>query len=309
MKIEEKQTGAIFNIQSYSIHDGPGIRTTVFLTGCPLKCRWCANPESQRLGQKLFYYPEKCKGCGACIAVCHAAAVSPNGQTVKTDRALCDGCGACVDRCSFGARELSGRSISVDEVIKQATVDKVFFDASQGGVTLSGGEVLSQPGFAIAILRRLKELGIHTAIETSGFCSWDIFSQVLEYVDLVLYDLKHMDSKRHEWGTGVGNELILENSKRIVHTASKPLIARVPVIPGFNETEENMQKTADFVVKELNSDIHVCLLPYHNLGESKNDRMEVAQDLRFISSIPEDSYMQNLKELFELRGLTAQIGG
>lgn len=301
-------TGTIFNIQNFSIHDGPGIRTVVFLSGCPLRCWWCQNPESVSLEPKLFFLADKCVGCGACALACMKNAVSIVGDKASTDRTICDGCGKCCPVCLNEARRISGEVKTAGEVADTACKDKMFFDASGGGVTLSGGEVLFQSDFSAAILALCKEKGVHTAIETCGFGSYDKLSKLLEHTDLVLYDLKHMDNERHKAGTGVGNELILENAIRICKNTNKQFIARVPVIPGFNDTEENMRMLAEFIQNKLERPINVHLLPYHRLGESKLDHLE-RPGKRSELVPPSDDHMKELSGILESYGIETVIGG
>ncbi len=300
--------GRIFSVQGYSIHDGPGVRTTVFLSGCPLRCKWCQNPESQKLEPTLFFFAEKCTGCAACVSACPEHAISIQNGLSKTNRTLCRACGRCAAACPSGARELVGEEKSAGELLERICRDRIFFTSSGGGVTLSGGEVLSQPQFSAALLELCKAEGLHTAIETCGFGPWESFERILEHTDLVLYDFKHMDSARHELGTGVGNELILENAERVYNTAKKKMAARVPVIPGFNDTQENMTALASFITNRLGADVKVHLLPYHNLGESKKERME-QEEGKFTADIPTDKALNILMKPFESAGIEAVVGG
>lgn len=299
--------GKVFNIQGYSIHDGPGIRTTVFFCGCPLRCLWCQNPESGTMEPKLFFMSEKCIGCGKCVSVCPNGAITIVDGKAKTDRNKCNASGECVKVCPTEAREIVGETKTAGEVLKKVRQDELFYKTSGGGVTISGGEVLMQPEFALAILKLCKQAGIHTAIETCGFAKWEIFAEILEYTDLVLYDFKHMDSEKHKEGTGVGNELILENAIKVYHEAKKPIAARVPTIPGYNDSRENISALAQFIAEKLGKDVKVHLLPYHHLGESKTERME--QEIVFTAEVPTNEHMEELRVLVESYGLTAVIGG
>ena len=304
-------TAPVFNVQTYSIHDGPGIRVTVFVKGCPLRCRWCANPESNLARPQLMTYAAKCTACGRCVAACPQKAVSIGTLHDKpcaiTDRELCVECGACVDVCPCEAREIVGREKTVREVLEQVLKDKLFIDASGGGMTVSGGECLAHPDFTEALLYAAKEQGLHTAIESSSFASEAVFDQVLRYVDLALLDIKHMDSDIHRELTGVPNEQILSNIRHAVHDLKKNVTVRVPTIPGYNDSEENIRATARFVKEELGQDVGIHLLPYHRLGESKNESLGKVMDLSV--SVPSDEHMQDLKRIVESYGLYCQIGG
>ena len=300
-------TGAIFNIQRYSIHDGPGIRTTAFLKGCPLRCLWCQNPESQIMRPEIFFVSENCTGCGACAEVCPQGAIEVLQGCSRTDRALCIGCGKCTEVCPNEARNLMGRSQTAQQVFQELAADEIFYQRSGGGVTLSGGEPLAQPEFATEVLRLCKGASIHTALDTCGYAPWETMRQVLEYVDLVLYDFKHMDPQQHETYTGASNEVILENAKRIQQLGI-PMLARVPVIPGFNDTAENLSATARFIATELGDSIRVHLLPYHRLGETKHERME-QPGKAIAAESPSDEQMEQMREVYESFGLEVYLGG
>ncbi|MBN1255499.1 MAG: glycyl-radical enzyme activating protein [Deltaproteobacteria bacterium] len=300
--------GVIFNIQHYSIHDGPGIRTTVFLKGCPLRCFWCQNPESQTLEPVIFLNTERCTGCGRCVDVCPERAIQIIEGKSQTDRNLCKGTGKCAEVCPNEARSLMGRTVTAREVFDDINQDAIFYHNSGGGITLSGGDPVAQPDFSISILKLCRDAGIHTAIETCGFARWGILQRILTYVDLVLYDFKHMDSAKHEEYAGVPNDIILENAKKIYHELRLPLLARVPVISGYNDSSENLKKTAAFIANDLGTDIKVHLLPYHRLGETKYERMEEPEKAVSIQP-PDDSKMEEIKKIFESNGLTVQIGG
>jgi len=300
--------GMIFNIQHYSIHDGPGIRTTVFMKGCPLSCVWCQNPESQTSLPEIFIIIETCTGCGKCVQVCPRGAIEIVGGHSKTNRKICDGCGKCAEVCPNEARNLMGRTVTAAEVFKEVSGDSVFYQKSGGGVTLSGGDPVAQPKFSISILKLCKNAGIHTAIETSGYANWEILRQILEYVDLVLYDFKQMDPLEHKKYTGVSNSLILDNAKRIYHECHIPMLVRVPIVPGYNDSVENIKATARFVATELGMDVKVHLLPYHRLGETKYERLECASKSASIQP-PSEKHVLKLKEIIESFGLTVYIGG
>jgi pyruvate formate lyase activating enzyme len=300
--------GFVFDIQHYSIHDGPGIRTTVFLSGCPLACLWCQNPESRKLHPQLSYIAGRCKACGRCIEACDHKAVTLNGTVVKTNRRLCIACGKCTDECPNEARVIIGREITAGEVFAELASDAIFYDESDGGITLSGGEVLLQPAFAAAILELCRNENIHTAVETSGYGSWDIIRKVLKNANLVLYDFKHFSNDDHKNLTGVSNQMILENVKKIWQELKIPILARIPVIPGYNDSNQNMEQTAAFISSELDKSIRVHLLPYHRLGEGKRLNLELTPD-EFAAIPPSDFQMNQIKHTFESFGLEAFIGG
>ncbi len=300
--------GTVFDIQTYSLHDGPGIRTTVFLKGCPLACLWCQNPESQHHQPEVLFYPERCTGCGQCVTACPRQAIWIADRKSHTKRNLCDGCGKCADICLNAARTLSGRVWSAEDIFNEVKKDEAFYRRSGGGITLSGGEPLAQPEFSTAILSLCKRAGMHTAIETTGMARWGTLKQVLEYVDLLLYDLKHIDSRSHRRCTGIRNDLILENLKRIRTNFNTPIIARIPIIPGYNADLENIKATARFIVNEIGSDIKVNVLAYHRLGETKYDRLERDQT-RVNINPPTLEQMTAIQKTIEALGLTVSIGG
>ena len=307
LKIEDTK-GTIFNIQHYAIHDGPGIRTIVFLKGCPLRCLWCQNPESQDSRPVVFFNAEMCTGCGMCVEACPEVAIQIIDGKSRTDRRRCMGNGKCADVCPNEARSLMGRYITAREVFEDVSADAIFYQNSDGGVTLSGGDPVAQPGFTVSILKLCREAGIHTAIETCGFSKWEVLKGILEYADLVLYDIKHMDSAKHKAYTGVPNELILENAKKIHEELKLPMLARVPIIPGHNDSPENMESTAQFIANDLGGSAKVHLLPYHRLGESKHERMEEFDKSTSIEP-PSEEHMEGLRKIFESVGLTVAVGG
>ncbi len=300
------QRGVIFNVQHYAIHDGPGIRTTVFLKGCPLRCVWCQNPESQSARPELFFDADQCKGCGACAEACPEQAITIREGRSWTDRGRCRGAGACAEACPNEARNLMGRPATAEEVFQEVAADAIFYQRSGGGVTLSGGDPVAQPALAATLLRMCKAANLHTTLDTCGHARWETLRPMLEYVDLVLYDLKHMDPAEHARLTGVSNAWILENAKKI-HDMRIPLLARMPIVPGYNDSVENVKATAQFIATALGA-CNVHLLPYHRLGETKYERLE-RQDNRFSAEPPSEARMAELQQLFQSFGLTAVVGG
>lgn len=298
----------VFDIQPYSIHDGPGIRTTVFLKGCPLRCLWCHNPESNEHVPQLMYYAVKCVGCMACVAACGQHAIAFDSGKVRTDRNLCTNCGNCCNVCLYHAREIKGTLMDVSEVFEKVAEDRLFFENSGGGVTISGGEPLAQPGFTAELLRRCRQAGIHTAVETCGYASEAVMAQVAREADLILYDIKAMDSTLHERLTGVGNARILSNLVMLRQQLHKKVIIRVPVVPGLNDREENFRELALFIKNKLGPDVPVHLLPYHSLGDAKLESLELPQR-SLDTGPPPDTQMQALQDLVGSYGLTVQIGG
>ena len=266
------QTGMVFDIQRCCVHDGPGIRTTVFLKGCNLRCFWCHNPESWRMEQDLLYYPTKCIGCGKCLAACalDCHKMTAEGEH-EINRTKCTLCGVCARKCWPGALVLSGKERSVEDVMKTVRADAAFYRNSGGGMTVSGGEPLLQPEFTPALLQAAKEEGIHTALDTAGYVDFALFERVLPLVDLLLFDCKCMDNEKHKQATGVDNARILENLRRLGQ-GSTPLWVRVPVIPGLNDTQENMTALRSFL-SGLPAVKRVDLLAYHNLGAGKHENL------------------------------------
>jgi len=258
--------GIVFNIMRYSVHDGPGLRTTVFLKGCPLICRWCHNPESQASAREIVFRENRCIACGDCMAACPAEAISAPGE-VPTAEDGCLACGACADACPTEAREIIGRELTVSEVMAEILKDLPFYEESGGGVTFSGGEPLAQPEFLGALLRGCREQGIHTALDTSGAAAFPIINAIRSLVDLFLYDLKIMDDERHQRETGVSNAVILDNLRKLC-AAGHAVRVRVPIIPGVTDDQDNLRQIGAFVAALPNRP-PIELLPYHAAGMEK----------------------------------------
>jgi len=297
-------TGIVFDIQRYSIHDGPGIRTLVFMKGCPLSCQWCCNPEGQKYNPEIRFIASKCVGeekCKApCVTACPNSAISLYQGKPKTDRELCQSCGTCAEACLYEARHLSGRKVTVEELLKEVKKDEPFYLSSGGGVTLGGGEPLVQFEFAREFLKRCKEQHLHTAIETCGYAPWAHLEKILKYVDVIYYDIKHMDPVKHKELTGVSNDLILENARQLLATKKDQVIIRVPIIPDGNDSEENIKNTAMFVVEVGGKMME--LLPYHRFGAAKYAQLDRKYELREKEQ-PTEEQMNRLKAIVESLGL------
>jgi pyruvate formate lyase activating enzyme len=298
--------GVIFDVKRYAIHDGPGIRTTVFLKGCPLACRWCHNPESQASGPELFFRAGRCVACGACVEAC------PRGVLVKGERGAvtavgeCERCGACAAACYAEARQLVGRTVSVEEVMAEVERDRAFYERSGGGVTLSGGEPLMQGEFLYGLLAASKRMGIDTALDTSGYAQWEIIDRIRGLVDLFLYDIKVVDAARHRELTGVSNELILENLWKLSRHGHD-ICLRVAVIPGVNDNDDSLREIGALASRLPNIE-EIDILPYNRLGVEKYERLGRECPMSDFPPISDDR-LTGMALLLGTFGLRVKIGG
>jgi pyruvate formate lyase activating enzyme len=298
--------GMVFDVKKFSIHDGPGIRTTVFLKGCPLSCWWCHNPESQIMEPQFVFWDKRCIRCGACVEVCPQDAVCANADGVSTDVEKCVCCGACVDVCYAEAREVVGREMTVPQVMTQIEQDIPFYDQSGGGVTFSGGEPLLQWRFLLALLQACREREIHVALDTCGFSPWRAVDTVREYVDLFLYDLKLVDDARHRRFTGVSNELILGNLQALSQHGHD-IVLRVPVIPGVNDDDDSVRGIGAFAAALPRLE-RLDLLPYHHVGVEKYKRLNRVYRLPEARP-PSNGRMAELAQVLREFDLPVKIGG
>ncbi len=285
--------GTVFNIQKMSIHDGPGIRTTVFFKGCPLNCLWCSNPESQRMEKEVACFQSRCVKCGYCAQVCPKGIIEKEPPFEITDRAQCDLCEVCVKECCTNAKKTVGEDYTAEDLLHEILKDKSFYDSSGGGVTFSGGEPLMQQPFLIEILKMCRENEIHTAIETTGFTDREKLLETAEFLDLVFYDVKHMDDETHRQITGVSNKVILENLTHLSKVHDN-ITVRIPVIPGINDSRENIGGTAALAAELGISGLE--LLPYHNLGEVKYGQLGREYQLSEIKT-PDEERMAEIAEI------------
>ena len=299
-------TGLIFDIKKYSVHDGPGIRTTLFFKGCPLACAWCHNPESQAAAVEMMFRPGRCQRCGACVEACPEAAIQWSEAGPLTDWTICVRCGSCVAECYAEAREVIGRALTVGQALAEIERDVAFYDESGGGVTFSGGEPLQQPAFLGALLRACQEKEIHTAVDTSGFAAWETLDRLRADVDVFLYDLKTLDDARHRQFTGVSNALILENARRL-SALGHALLIRIPVIPGVNADAESVRQLGAFIAA-LPRVSGVELLPYHRIHLDKYDRLNLPYALPDVQP-PSDAQMAEIAQQLRQMGLSVTVGG
>lgn len=301
--MNDGNSGRVLKIHRMARHDGPGIRTLVCMQGCPLRCAWCSTPESQARRPQLMVFEECCNGCDRCIPACPHGAI---GHAAVVERSLCDGCGACAQACLYGALQLPGQVMEVDQLFAEIVKDSQAYRHSGGGVTIGGGELTLQSRFVAKVLARCRKVFIHTAIETCGFTPWRNLERLLPQVQLLYFDLKHMDDAEHRKITGASNRVILANAARAAQYG--PMIIRIPVVPGLNDSAANIQATARFAAG-LGANIRrLELLPYHNLGASSFQRL--GRDYPLDGVLPQtEERMAELKALVEACGMPAQIGG
>ena len=299
-------SGVIFDIKKYAIHDGPGIRTTVFFKGCPLACRWCHNPEGISVTSQRIYRQERCVSCGECIQICPQKVVTQTADGMITDLAKCDLCQTCAEHCPSGAVEFVGRKMTVAEVIRRIEKDTAFYDQSGGGITLSGGEPLMQPEFLLELLEACGDLDLHRTVDTTGYADASLMLQVAPKTDLFLYDLKLMDETKHLDFTGVSNQLILDNLKLLSENKAR-IQVRIPIIPGINDDADNIYRTADFVAT-LSEIEHISILPFHHSARGKYGRLGMECMSSDIES-PSDAHLRKIATWLEQSGLQVKIGG
>ncbi len=299
-------SGLIFDLKKYAIHDGPGIRTTVFFKGCPLRCAWCHNPEGQLAKPEIMVKASRClPGCGACLKSCEPKAISRRKGVVEINRFECNGCGRCVDVCPSQAVELAGRRVNAAEVIDQVFQDRIFHESSGGGVTFSGGEPLMQPDFLEALLEECRRREAHTAIDTCGYVAPGVMARFAGRADLFLFDFKVMDEERHKRWTGVSNRVILDNLRTLSRSRSK-IVIRIPLVAGVNDDLDNIRRTAEFV-RSLGTIGQFSLLPYHGMARDKYHRLDRGRDHADFAA-PAAEIQAETRALLESCGFRVSLG-
>lgn len=298
--------GLIFDIKKYAIHDGPGIRTTIFFKGCPLHCPWCHNPEGIKKEPEIMVSPDRCIHCEQCVHVCSKGALCRHNEIITLDRQKCDLCRACLDVCYTRAIEFVGRHVTIEQIMKEIEKDRVFYDESGGGVTISGGEPLMQPEFLKILLRECKRRGIHTVCDTCGYTDPDVLRAVSEFVDLFLYDVKIINDKKHTHLTGASNEQILSNLQTLSQNRT-PVHARIPIIPGITDDEENMQAIGSLLAPLAHIE-SVSLLHYHKTWVTKFRKLSMERE-PYVVDPPTQALMEKIRKIFQSHGLKTSIGG
>lgn len=305
-KSNNEEKGLVFDIQRFSIHDGPGIRTTVFMKGCPLQCLWCSNPESQDPFTNLMVRNINCKGCGACVGVCPEEAITiTKEEGRKIDWEKCNQCLRCVAACIYNSLNRCGTYMEVKEVFDEVVKDEDFYKNSGGGVTVSGGEPLLQTEFVYKLLRICKERGLPTALDTTGYAAWEKIEKILPLTDLLLWDIKHLDTREHKRSTGVENEPILENLAKAARSKLSHIWLRIPLIADFNDSEEHLRSIAA-LGKKIGAE-KISLLPYHEGGKSKAEQLGRSYEFSEAKA-PSDEHITRLKQMMEQEGVRVAIG-
>jgi pyruvate formate lyase activating enzyme len=294
----------VISITRMTTHNGPGMRTLILFKGCPLRCLWCSTPESQIGKPELGVFTDKCIHCDQCLQACPENAIQLTEKTLSVDRSLCNNCGKCTKVCNSEALKILGLPLSAEDLVRESKKDLIFFRKSHGGVTLSGGEPLLDLEFNLELLPRLKEEGITVGMDTCGFVPWKNIESLLPYIDFFLWDVKHMDSEKHKQLTGVPNKLILKNA-RLIAECKVPIYIRLPLIPSYNDSQENLKKTCEFA-RGLSSVVEVDLLPLHHLGKARYTSLNREYPIEGLALINEDE-LQNIKRLVESYGLRCVI--
>lgn len=296
--------GRIFNIERYSTHDGPGIRTTVFVKGCPLTCAWCHNPEGLSCTSQIVYHLERCIGCGRCLSTCLEGAVAFGKNGFEINSELCMACGDCVSVCPTQARERLGEEVLPEEILERVIKDRLFFEESGGGVTFSGGEPLIQADFVSECLKLVKEKRLHTVLDTSGYASTEDVKKVLPFTDLFLFDIKGMDKERHRIYVGADNQLIHDNL-HYIDSQNKPINIRLPIVPGVNDFPDEVAACGR-MLSSLKNIVQVNLLPLHKMAAEKYRRLSKEYTIMDIPE-PTDRQLMELKSILQNQGLRAKI--
>ena len=299
--------GIIFDVKRYAIHDGPGIRTTIFFKGCPLQCQWCQNPEGIESRPEILLRSKRCaEDCDACVSACPQGAISKNGSSVEFNTERCDFCRKCEEVCVYDALEVVGREVTVHEALEEIERDRVFFEESGGGITFSGGEPLMQFDFVQALLTKVKERNIHTTLDTSGYVDFTDLERINDQVDLFLYDIKIIDDERHKKYTGVSNTIILENLQKLSEKGV-PVTVRIPLISGINDDEQSVESFAEYV-KTLKNIKHINILPYHKGGCEKYKNLRKDDSLKTFQP-PTNDRINEIKQILVESGFSVKTGG